>query len=116
MRRRARMLTPVEIRKVTAMWKAGSTESEIASEIGISVDIFRSRRQDQLAKLKSRREGGANRGRRSCTVTPEDVAKRTAEVQAKWSDAERLDRCVCRPGEVLRKIAVSEIVAAFRNG
>lgn len=116
MRRKARTLTAAEIRKAAAMWKAGNTESEIALAIGISIDVFRSRRHDQLAKLKSRRDGGANRGRRSVDVTPDDVRRRIEEVQSRWSDDERNERCVARPGEVLRKIAVAEIVAAYRNG
>lgn len=82
-------LTKSQEKAARAAWKEGATQQEIAAAIGVSVDVFRARRADQLANLppRAKRHGA---GRRAVDPTPEEIYGRLVfEEQARWSEEER---------------------------
>lgn len=88
------LLTPAQLKEARDAWVAGESQAEIARKIGVSIDTFRARLRDQLARLPARSRGGGS-GRRGSDPTPEEIYGRlTLLEQASWSDEEREDRWV----------------------
>lgn len=88
--RRKRMLTPEQERVFRQAWNDGSPQHVCARLAGIPYGLVRHRLADQLVDLPRRGRGG--RGcRRSSTSdpTPDEIARLTAETQARWTDEER---------------------------
>jgi hypothetical protein len=83
-------LTDEQLRIIREGWAAGSTEFEICTAAGISIDTFRERRRNQLAGLPKRppSNGSANRG---IDPSPEEIAERAAAIRATW-DSDELAR------------------------
>lgn len=85
-------LSAAQAKQVRAAWKAGETQQEIASRIGVSVDTLRARLRDQLVDLPRRGRGAGSR-RSGIDPTEEEIYGTLVFVeQASWSDEERARR------------------------
>lgn len=86
---RRKLLTPEQERTVRELWAAGGSRDEVARAAGVTVDVIRSRLNDQLVDLPRRGRGG-NRRPPSPDPSPEEIWGRLVlEAQSKWSDEER---------------------------
>ena len=89
-----RSMTDSAIRMMEAMWSDGVSQREICQEIGIPPRRFDTLRKGALSHLPARKKGfgGGSYDRNSSPPDLMTIAKRSAEVRAKWSDAELLER------------------------
>ena len=112
---RWRMLTDEQVKLARKMWGDGELECDICMKVGMTVDTFRARRRDQLKGLKKRKQAGGNSGRRSEEITEKEVEERTQQVQATWSEMDRIDRRSSFVGIDSRIVRISDIRSAIGN-
>jgi hypothetical protein len=110
---RNKRLTPEQVLVVFDMWEQGSTRSEIAFAMDMTVSTLDERRKDQLSHLANRQ---GRRERSRCIPdepSPEQIAgieQRKLEVQSKWTAQERALRIQGVPDTTQH---VREIAAAY---
>ena len=81
-------LTNEQVDTAKRLWKLGMCEFLIAQELGISVDMFRSRKRDQLKRLPKRKRS-INSGRRGWTPSPQEIEEKCRWIQSRWSEKDR---------------------------
>lgn len=92
-----RRLTPEEIEVVEGLWTEGAPRATIADEINVSVYWLDEQRWEgrQLSHLPKRVKGaGGGKWERGKNMdpTPEEIAQRAAEVRARWSEEDEINR------------------------
>lgn len=89
-----KLLNEEQMAAARAAWARGSSISEVAAEIGVSVDVMLVRLRDQLADLEPRK-AGSNSSRRPVDPTEEEIyGVLTLIEQRSWDDEERSKRWV----------------------
>ncbi len=82
------------IRMVEQLWSDGLSQREICQEIGMPPRRFDTLRKRELSHLPARKKGfgGGKYDRKAAAPNPAIIAKRSAEVRARWTDDELLQR------------------------
>jgi transposase-like protein len=79
-------LTDDQAQAVRAAMSAGATIAEAARGVGIDPRRLRIRLLDQLADIPKRGRGHGGRRGAAVDPDPETIAKRAAEIRARWTD------------------------------
>jgi hypothetical protein len=105
-----RPLSEQQVADAHRLWAADASVDAIVVALGITRDVFRSRRHDQLADLP-RRERAVNSGKRGVDPSPDEIALETAAFRAAWPDERFLpvdDSAACCGGRTAALVTRGE--------